>query len=174
VAGLQQKFPSQLQSLAEVHDTVVHDYRELKSVELAKAAGEKFATEAQSGLTKSESFDGVCAGENIMPETIPAFSLTTPSSAVITNKTEFNQLQETAFNLLTGQASKFIPTEDGGYVIYVKQRLAVDEAKMRDELPGYLTKMREQRQVAAFEQWFSREMQLHLVPPASDRTQPEG
>jgi hypothetical protein len=50
--------------------------------------------------------------------------------------------------------------------------LAVDEPKLREELPAYLTKMREQRQVAAFEQWFGREMQLHLVPPLRDRNQP--
>jgi parvulin-like peptidyl-prolyl isomerase len=92
----------------------------------------------------------------------------------MTNRTEFTRFQETAFNLLTGQPSKFTPTDDGGYVVYVKQRLAVDEAKMKEELPGYLTKMREQRQVAAFEQWFGREMQLHLVPPASERNQPVG
>jgi hypothetical protein len=92
----------------------------------------------------------------------------------MTNRTEFTHLQETAFNLLTYQSSKFVPDETGGYVVYVKQRLPVDEAKMKEELPAYLTKMREQRQIAAFEQWFSREMQLHLVLPATDKNQPEG
>jgi hypothetical protein len=174
VVGLQKQFPSQLQSLAEVHDAVVRDYREMKSTELAKAAGEKFGSAVQAGLAQGQSFDSVCAGQNAKPETLPAFTLNTPSIPGMTNRTVFNQFQETAFNLLTGQASKFTPTDDGGYVVYVKQRLAVDEAKMRDELPSYLAKMREQRQVAAFEQWFGREMQLHLVPPASERSQPEG
>jgi hypothetical protein len=174
VVGLQKQFPSQLQSLSEVHDTVVRDYRENKSMELARTAGEKFATAVQEGLTQGRSFDAVCAGENVTPETLPAFTLATPSIPAITNRTEFTQMQETAFNLLTGQASKFTATADGGYVLYVKQRLAVDEAKLREELPAYLAKMREQRQVAAFEQWFGREMQLHLVPPASEKSQPTG
>jgi hypothetical protein len=174
VAGLQQQFPSQLQSLSEVHDAVVHDYREIKSMELAKTAGEKFASAVQAGLAQGNSFDAVCAAEGLQPETLPAFTLNTPSIPAITNRTEFTQFQGAAFNLLTGQASKFTPTDGGGYVLYVKQRLAVDEAKLREELPAYLTKMREQRQVAAFEQWFSREMQLHLVPPASERSQPVG
>ncbi|HUD83577.1 MAG TPA: hypothetical protein VMQ67_08740, partial [Candidatus Saccharimonadales bacterium] len=99
-------------------------------------------------------------------------TLNTPSIPSITNRTEFTQLQGAAFNLLTGQASKFTPTDDGGYVVYVKQRLPVDEAKLQEELPAYLTKMREQRQVAAFEQWFGREMQLHLVPPVGEQSQP--
>jgi hypothetical protein len=172
VVGLQKQFPSQLQSLAEVHDAVMRDYRQTKSMELARTAGEKFAAAAQSGLAQGNSFDSVCAGENDQPETLPAFTLNTPSIAAITNRTEFTQFQEAAFNLLTGQASKFTPTDDGGYVLYVKQRLAVDEPKLREELPAYLTKMREQRQVAAFEQWFGREMQLHLVPPLRERNQP--
>jgi hypothetical protein len=174
VIGLQKRIPSQMQTLSEVHDTVVKDYREDKSMELARAAGEKFATAAQTALGQGQSFDSECAGENLMPKTLAPYSLNTPEIPAVTNHTEFVQMQQTAFNLMTGQASKFIPTEDGGYVLYVKQRQAVDEIKMRDELPGFLTKMREQRQVAAFEQWFGREMQLHLVPAASERNQPEG
>jgi hypothetical protein len=172
VVGLQKQFPSQLQSLSEVHDAVVRDYRAVKSMELARTAGENFASAAQAGLAQGQSFDAVCAGANVQPETLPAFTLNTPSIPSITNRTEFTQLQGAAFNLLTGQASKFTPTDDGGYVVYVKQRLPVDEAKLQEELPAYLTKMREQRQVAAFEQWFGREMQLHLVPPVGEQSQP--
>jgi hypothetical protein len=172
VAGLEQRIPSQLQTLAEVHDTVVRDYRDAKSMELARAAGNKFAAAAQQALGQGESFDAVCADENVNPDTLPPFTLNTPTNSVITNKSEFSQLQSTAYNLMTGQPSKFISTDDGGYVLYVKQRLAVDEAKLKEELPAYLAKMREQRQVAAFEQWFERELQLHLVPPPGDRTPP--
>ncbi|HUD45967.1 MAG TPA: peptidylprolyl isomerase [Candidatus Baltobacteraceae bacterium] len=174
VVGLQQRYPSEIQSLSQVRDEVVRDYRQIKSMDLATAAGEKFASTVQAGLTQGQSFDSVCAGDNIRPETLPPFSLNTPSIPSVTNRTEFTKLQETAFNLLTGQASKFTPTDDGGYVVYVRQRLGVDETKLRDELPAFLAKMREQRQVAAFEQWFGREMQLHLVPPASERNQPTG
>ncbi|HEX4120644.1 MAG TPA: SurA N-terminal domain-containing protein [Verrucomicrobiae bacterium] len=174
VVGLQKQIPSQLQSLAQVHDLAVRDYREEKATELAKDAGEKFASAAQVALEQAKSFDAVCASEFIRPQTLPAFTLNTPSIPEITNRTEFVQLQETAFNLLTGRSSRFIPTDDGGYVVYVKERLGVDEAKMREDLPAYLAKMREQRQVAAFEEWFGRQMQLHLVPPASERNQPVG
>jgi hypothetical protein len=174
VVGLQNRFPSQMQTLAQVHDAVVKDYREATSLLLARGAGEKFAVAAQKGLAQGQSFDAVCASETAKAETLPAFTLNTPSLPGFTNRTEFTQLQETAFNLLTYQSSKFIPTEDGGYVVYVKQRQPVDEAKMKEELPAYLAKMREQRQVAAFEQWFGREMQLHLVLPANEKNQPEG
>ena len=172
VVGLQKRFPSQIQALAEVKEAAIRDYRADKSMELARAAGEKFAVTAQSDFGQGQSFDSACADDNLTPETLPPFSLATPSIPAITNKAEFNQLQGAAFNLMTGQSSNFMPTEDGGYVVYVKQRQSVDEAKMKEELPAYLAKMRDQRQIAAFEEWFGREMQLQVVPPATERNEP--
>ncbi|HEY3856990.1 MAG TPA: hypothetical protein VGO67_21615 [Verrucomicrobiae bacterium] len=174
VVGLQKLIPSQMQTLDQVHEEAVKDYRDSTSLMLARGAGEKFANALQAGLAQGQSFDSVCASENVKPETLPAFTLNSTSIPEMTNRTEFTHLQETAFNLLTYQSSKFVPNEAGGYVIYLKQRLGVDEAKMKEELPAYLTKMRDQRQIAAFEQWFSREMQLHLVLPAAPKEQPEG
>ncbi|HEY3913699.1 MAG TPA: SurA N-terminal domain-containing protein [Verrucomicrobiae bacterium] len=172
VVGLEKQIPSELQTLAQVRGAVEQDYREDKAIELAKKAGEDFATAAQLGFAQGKTFDAICASEFVRPETLPAFTLNTPSIEQITNRTEFVQFQEVAFNQLTGHASRFIPTDDGGYVLYVKERLPVDEAKLREELPTYLGKMREQRQIAAFEEWFGRQMQLHMVPPASERNQP--
>jgi len=174
VVGLQKQIPSRLQTLAEVREQVVRDYRQSKAEELAKEAGEKFAAAVQAGLAEGKSFDAVGASENLTPQTVTAFSLNTPSILEVTNRTDFVQLQEISFGLLTGNASKFIPTEDGGYVVYLKERLDVDEAKMREELPAFLAKMRGQRQIAAFEEWFGHQLQLHLVPPASERNSPVG
>jgi hypothetical protein len=36
---------------------------------------------------------------------------------------------------------------------------------MKQELPNYLARLREQRQAAAFEEWLSREAQQHLSVP---------
>jgi len=174
VVGLRRQIPSQLQTLAQVHDKVVADYRRDKALELAKAAGEKFATALQAGAVQGKTFDEVCADEKARPQILTTFSLNTPSIPEFSDKSEYQQLQSTVFNLAAGQCSKFMTTAEGGYVVCVKSRLPVDEEKMRQELPAYLVRMREQRQVAAFEQWFGRQMQLHLVPPASERSTPVG
>jgi uncharacterized protein YqjF (DUF2071 family) len=52
----------------------------------------------------------------------------------------------------------------------MKARLAVDADRMKQELPYYLARMREQRQVAAFQEWLSRQIQLRLIPPPGDQT----
>jgi hypothetical protein len=176
VVGLQKRFPSEIQALSVVYDKVTADYRRDKSLKLAKAAGEKFAAALQAGMAQPDkTFDSICAAENIQPQALPPFALTSTNlPPQISSKTLFTQLQEITFSLPTDECSKFVPTPDGGFVVYVRQRLPVDEAKMQRELPAYLARMREQRQMAAFNEWFQRQIQLRLVPPASERANPTG
>jgi hypothetical protein len=65
-----------------------------------------------------------------------------------------------------------VATTDGGFVAYVKERLPVDEARMQQELPFYLARMREQRQLVAFQEWFTHQLQLRLIPPPSEQNSP--
>jgi len=172
IAGLQKRFPSQLQTLAAVRDQVLKDYRDAKALALAKDAGEKFAGALQVGLTQGKLFDAVCAAQNVKPETLPPFALTSTNLPAGLDKMTFQQLQETAFALPVGQSTRFMPTTDGGLVAYVKDRLPVDAARMDRELPFYLSRMREQRQLVAFQEWFTRQLQLRLIPPAGEQNSP--
>lgn len=174
VLGLERRLPSQLRTLAEVRDQVIRDYRRDKSAELAKAAGERFAAAVQVGIAQGRSFDTICAGEFVKPVTLPPFSLSSTNNTVITNKSEFETLQSTCFNTPVGQSTKLIPTETGGMVAYVRNRMPVDEATMRRQLPDFLERLRQQRQIAAFEDWFGREMQQHFVPPPGEQSNPVG
>jgi len=170
VAGLQQKFPGQLQTLATVRDQVLKDYRESKAQAEAKDAGEKFASALQVGLTQGKSFDAVCAAQKVKPETLAPFALTTTNLPPGMDKASFQQLEEMVFTLPIGMSSKFMPTADGGLVAYMKEHLPVDEARMQKELPFYLARMREQRQFVAFQEWFTRQIQLRLTPPPGDQS----
>ena len=84
--------------------------------------GEKFATALQSGMQQQDkTFDSICAAENVTPESLPPFALTTTNlPAQISDKALFEQVQETAFALPTDECSKFVPTIDGGFVVYVR------------------------------------------------------
>jgi hypothetical protein len=169
IAGLQKRLPSELQSLKAVREQVLKDYRQTKALELAKAAGEQFASAAQLGLTQGKSFDALCAAQNVKPETLAAFALVTTNVPPGMDKTSFQHLEEAAFPVPTEQSSRYIPTTDGGLVAYVKARLPVDEERMRQEMPYYLARMREQRQIAAFQEWLSRQIQLRLIPPPGEQ-----
>jgi len=172
VVGLQKRFPSEAQSLAAVREKVVRDYRESKSLALAKDAGEQFSSALDMASTQGKTFDAVCAAQNLKPRTLPPFALTTTNAPPGMDRDEFRQLEEAAYAVPTGEFSKFVPTADGGFVVYVSKRLPVDQAAMRRELPYYLARLREQRQSVAFQEWFGRQLQLRLTPPPSDKENP--
>jgi len=168
VAGLQKRIPSQIQPLSAVHDKVAADYRQSKALELARAAGSRFESALGAGLAQGKTFDTMCAAQFVRPQNLSPFSLTSTSIPEVPDKSEFEQLQETAGRMHAGQCSPFIPTADGGFLLYVKAQLPVDEATLQRDLPAFLARMRERFQIAAFNAWFTRQYQLHFVPPPGD------
>jgi NAD(P)-dependent dehydrogenase (short-subunit alcohol dehydrogenase family) len=64
-----------------------------------------------------------------------------------------------AFSLEPGKTSNFIPTRQGGFVIHVKARLPVPEDQMKKEFPEYIAGLRQERQYAAFNDWFAKELE---------------
>jgi hypothetical protein len=151
-----------------VHDKVAADYRQSKALELARAAGSRFESALGAGLAQGKTFDTMCAAQFVRPQNLSPFSLTSTSIPEVPDKSEFEQLQETAGRMHAGQCSPFIPTADGGFLLYVKAQLPVDEATLQRDLPVFLARMRERFQIAAFNAWFTRQYQLHFVPPPGD------
>jgi hypothetical protein len=168
VAGLQKRFPSQAQPPSAVHDRVAADCQHSKALELAREAGKHFETALDAGLSQGKTFDTMCAAQFVRPRRLSPFSLTSASIPEMTDKAEFEPVAEVAGKMQPGQCSPFIPTASGGFVLYYKTELPVDRAAEQRELPGFLAQMRLRLQVAAFNQWFTKEQALHLVPPPGD------
>lgn len=164
VVGLSKRIPSQLQPLSAVRDQVVKDFRDAKAETAAKDAAEKFVSAVQVGLAQGKTFDAVCAAQNVKAISLPPFALTTTNLPPGFDRSTFQQLEQTLFQMPVGQVSRLIMTPDGGIVAFLKDRLAVDEAKMSQELPMYVSRMREQREVAAFSEWLGKQMQARYIP----------
>ena len=94
---------------------------------------------------------------------LPPFSLNTTNSL---NEVEQHMARQQFLNVATGipvgSVSPFIPTGDGGAVIYVQRKLQLDEKKAEAELPEFLAMMRQARQQEAFQQWFGIEASREL------------
>ena len=170
MVGLEKRYPSEIQPLSAVHDRVVADYRQNQALELAKAAGKHFEDALGAGLSQGKTFDTMCAAQFIHPITLGPFSLTSKSIPELPEKIEFDRVMDVASKMHPGQTSPFIPTDDGGFFLYIKAQLPVEDAALHRDLPAFLARMREQRQIAAFNAWFNKEYQLHVVPPPSERT----
>ncbi len=186
VMGLKQRFPNQPQTFDQVQTKVMDDYKRERAFEIARSAGQNFYIKAVGSVSQGKGFDEVASANNVKPITLPAFSLATAQPTniettvefkkieksnssvahLITGRQEFQQLVENLYSMQTGKMSAYIPTAEGGYVVYLKARQPVDQAKLQKELPEFVARMREQRQNAAFGEWFQRQIQdMRLVVP---------
>ncbi|MEK7706947.1 MAG: hypothetical protein AAB380_03000, partial [Verrucomicrobiota bacterium] len=66
------------------------------------------------------------------------------------------------FTTPPGQSSGFIPTSEGGFLVFVRERLPLELAKMTADLPEFMKSMRQARQNEAFNDWFRKEAEKGL------------
>lgn len=162
VLAFNKSIPSRIPPLSEIHDRVLDDYKSLQARRLAQLNGQMFEKNATNELDHGKSFAAACEAAKVTPITVPPFSLNSESVPAVEDYVELNTFKEIAFTTPPGKTSSFIPTRDGGFVLYVRERLPIDQVKMKDDLPEFAKAVRQRRQGEAFQLWFSREASLAL------------
>jgi hypothetical protein len=117
-------------------------------------------------LAHGKSFSTVAAASKVTPVEITPFSLNTETLPQVEDRVEPTTFKEVAVTTPVGKLSSFIPTREGGFVVHVRERLPIDQAKMKEQLPEFSKIVRQRREGEAFELWFSREASaaLHDIP----------
>jgi len=169
IVGLQKRIPSSVQPFSDVRAKLLSDYRENHALEMAKAAGDRFQSALEAGMAQGKTFDTMCAAQFVHPKTLSGYSLVSTNIPELTNKTQVEEVLQVTARMHVGQISPFIPTREGGFVLYLKQPLPIDQVEMQRELPVFMDRMRDRLQIAAFNAWLNREFQTHFVAPPSDR-----
>ena len=164
--GLERKLPSENQPLEAVRAKVTEDYRRQKATELALHDGTNFEAVAREGLIKGMSFEEICAGQKIKPETLTPFSRETSSSRKSRTRRSLITSRALAYQLPKNQIAPFEQTGPDGFVVYLKERTPVDEFIVQRDLPEFLATQRSLRQSAAFSFWLGQEMRMHVIPAA--------
>jgi parvulin-like peptidyl-prolyl isomerase len=90
------------------------------------------------------------------------FSLSTRSIPELETHLAPDQFKQIAFSTTPGTVSQFRPTPDGGLIAYVKQKLPMDDVKMKADMPNFLATLRSARQNEAFNMWFRKEAEKGL------------
>ena len=62
-----------------------------------------------------------------------------------------------------GHISPFVPTTDGGFVLFVQSMLPVDESLRSAEMPRFLAQLRHTRLSEAFNRWLIIEENRELA-----------
>ena len=168
--ALKRRIPSEPQSFDKVKDQVLHDYKYQKAQEMARQEGQSFQTSVTNSLKQGKSFADLVAAAKAELISVPEF---TPGTSTLTNldaRINFRTLHNVAADLKKGEASNFLPMMEGGFLVYMRDRQAVPEDKVKEEMPEYLTRLRLYRQNEAFNQWFRKEVeQARVALPQKDQ-----
>ncbi len=108
-------------------------------------------------MAAGKSFAAAAIAEGFDPEVLPPFSLSTTELPELDDHATVNQLKQAAFVTPEGTASRFVETEDGGFVLYIASRLPIDESKMTADLPQFTAQLHEQREEEAYNNWLQIE-----------------
>ncbi len=159
VLALKRTIPSEIPPLKSIEEKVTNDYRKAKATQMAQQAAMKFDATLTNGLAQGKTFAAITAEAKVKPESLPPFSLSTRSlTPEIEDRLDFGMLKQVAFSTPVGKASRPAPTRDGAYILYVEKQLPIDEAKLKKELPSFITFVRQGRQSDAFNQWLGKQI----------------
>lgn len=162
VISYNKQLPRETPSLDQVRQRVVNDYKRSQATMQAQFAGRMFYQTLTNGLAQGKSFTNLCAEAHLKPMEVPPFSISTRSVPGVEDLVSLTQLKQLAFSTTPGKVSNFQSTPEGGLILYVKNKLPVDQTKAQTELPTFVTSLRRSRQQEAFEDWFRRQEETGL------------
>jgi len=165
VIAFSKRLPSEIQPLDQIRDKVTMNYKLGQAMFKARKAGMDFWLSVSNTLAQGKTFDAAAAEAKLKPVHLPPFS---QSSEEVTNvdPAELETLKQLAFTTAPGKASTFRSTREGGLIVYVKEKLPMDEAKMKQDMPQFIAYARQVREREAFDTWFRKEFErAHIDAP---------
>jgi hypothetical protein len=159
ILAFKERIPTYLPPLDDNNrPTVTADYRQTEARKRAREAADRFHASLTNLLAQGVPFESACASNNLTPLRPPAFSRATESLPSLSDRVDFTQLKSVALDLPTGGTSSVEETRDGAMVVHVVARQPVDEARIKTELPAFMTKIRDDHRQEALMEWFRKEM----------------
>jgi hypothetical protein len=172
ILAYQKSLPSEIPPLDQIKDKVTMDYKMIEAANLARHAGMEFSQSVSNRMAQGKSFDAVATEAKVKAVQLPPVSLSTKEMTNL-DEVPLDNFREVAFSTQPGKVSPFRPTREGGFIVYVKSALPVDEAKMKTDLPGFTAFVRQTREREAFESWFRREIERAHIDAPFTRQQPD-
>lgn len=173
--SLKEEIPSELPPFETVQPKVTEDYKMTEARKLASAAATGFIPMATNQLAAGVAFNQVCEAAGATHVDLVPFSPgTTPPLEGLDPTFNLRTLQRTVMEMKAGDISQFLPSRDGGYVLYVAERTPVEPSKVQEELPEFTENLRQYRQNQAFDAWFRKaaEQSALTLPQREEETAP--
>jgi hypothetical protein len=172
VIALAKLIPSEVPSLEQVRSRVESDYKNAQAMIKARLQGQTFHATLVTALQQGKTFAATAVEAGLKPIKLEPFSRGSESIPAADDYISPDQLKQLAYSTDVGKASEFQPTQAGGALIFVRSKLPINEAKMNEEMPRFMTFIRQQRQQEVFNAWFSEEAKRGLAETPLARPEP--
>jgi parvulin-like peptidyl-prolyl isomerase len=173
IIALKEMIPSRQEPFETITNKVVEDYKRYMAFTLAYNTATNFIAQATNGLAQGKTFEEMAQKAGLKAEALPPISLRTESLTNLEERLDVRRLKQVMFSLEPGKVSTYQPNPpDGGYVLYVRARLPLDDAKVREELPKFTAELRYQKQNEIFGQWFRKQAEQAKLPLPNRQKRP--
>ena len=162
VIALANQLPSAIPALEQIRNRVTRDFRDSEAVALAQSAGTNFYFSAAVQMAAGKTFAQTAVAGGHSPLVLPAFSLSPSEMPELGDRASIGQLKQAAFTTAAGRVSKFVPTADGGFLLFVQELLPVSQQRKNEDLAQFTTQIRRARQSEAFNLWLQGEANREL------------
>jgi hypothetical protein len=162
VIGLATQLPSAIPPLEQIRARVTQDYQLYEAALLAQRSGTNFFANATRQMAAGKTFAQAAVAAGLSPLALSPFSLSSQEVPEAGDRAELGQLKRAAFTTTPGQVANFVPTQDGGFVLFVQSLLPVDQAKKTADQAQFLNQIRRGRQNEAFNLWLEAEASREL------------
>jgi hypothetical protein len=161
--GYNRQLPSEIPSLDSIRARVTTDYQYVQAAMAAQQAGMKFAATVSAELTAGKTFSNVCAQAGYQPLALAPFYPASRSIPEVANQVNEQEFKRAVFTTNPGTVTPLLQSADGAALAFVAQRLPVDEAAMRTNLPAFAQEVQQARRNEIFEAWFRQEGEKALT-----------
>jgi hypothetical protein len=104
----------------------------------------------------------VAAAKQLSVVNLSPFSPSSSEVPELADQNDLNQLKRAGFTTPPGRVSPFVPTTDGGFVLYVQSLLPVDQTKKSTDFPKFLAEVRRARLNESFSLWIDTELNREI------------
>ncbi len=163
VIALANQLPSAIPSFAQISARVAQDFKTQQALELAQRAGTNFYFTAAVQIATGKKFPQIAVASGNTPVILSPFSLSSSEVPEAGDRADIRQLKQAAFTTPPGNASRFVSTADGGFVLFVQSLLPVDASKKTTDFPQYLAQARRARAGEAFNLWVNTEFNREIA-----------
>ena len=143
--------PARPMTLDEARAQIVASLKDERATAALAARAEEVRTKIAEGLKAGKSFADAAKEAGTTAQDLPGFALAEPPPA--NAPADLDEIKQASTELIVGDLSKFLPSADGGALVFVRGRSGVDEAQFNARKDILASQIRRQKTRASFEEW---------------------